>query len=169
VIHTLKTWPGPFAAVLDGTKTHEIRVVDRPYAVGDVLHLQEWQRGPHCYRCTHCDMDMASYADFEEYQHGGCGGTVEVIPERAFTGRSIRVEVTHLTPGGSWGLPANLCVMSIRRIEWPLILLHNLAMAGALCAARINGIRFADGYQQWRPGCGRRHPAHDELDTEEQL
>lgn len=37
-------------------------------------------------------------------------------------------------------------------------LLHNLAVAGALCAARTQGILFCDGYQSWKPGCGRQCP-----------
>lgn len=82
--HDLKTWPAPFFAVLDGTKTHEIRVADRPFAVGDVLHLREWVPLPN-------------------------GGR-----EAYYTGRSVDVEVTYLSSGGSWGLPDNLCVMSIR-------------------------------------------------------
>lgn len=32
---------------------------------------------------------------------------------KAYTGRSIDVAVTYLSPGGSWGLPVGLCVMSI--------------------------------------------------------
>lgn len=40
--HRLKTHPTPFGAVLSGAKTYEIRTDDRPYAVGDVLVLQEW-------------------------------------------------------------------------------------------------------------------------------
>jgi hypothetical protein len=30
-----------------------------------------------------------------------------------FTGSAIRVRVTYLSAGGTWGLPAELCVMSI--------------------------------------------------------
>lgn len=41
-IHTLKTWPEPFAAVLSGRKRHEWRRDDRGFNVGDVLVLQEW-------------------------------------------------------------------------------------------------------------------------------
>lgn len=42
-VHTLKIWPAPFKAIVDGSKRHEIRVDDRGFAVGDVLHLREWE------------------------------------------------------------------------------------------------------------------------------
>lgn len=77
-VHELKTWPGPFAAILAGTKRHEVRKADRNFHVGDVLHLREWQ------------------------------------PNRErYTGREQRVTVTHLTAGGEWGLPHDVCVMSV--------------------------------------------------------
>jgi hypothetical protein len=90
--HDLKTWPAPFAAVLSGAKTHEIRRSDRKFAVGDRLLLREWV--PH-------DGDMRHYA----CPHVG-----------RYTGRSILVEVTYLSAGGTWGLPSDLCVMSIRKV-----------------------------------------------------
>lgn len=40
--HILKTWPAPFAALLSGAKTHEVRVDDRKYEVGDILDLMEY-------------------------------------------------------------------------------------------------------------------------------
>lgn len=40
--HTLKTWLEPFAAVVNGDKTFEIRKDDRNFQVGDSLILQEW-------------------------------------------------------------------------------------------------------------------------------
>lgn len=41
-IHMLKTWPAPFQALVDGTKTFEVRLNDRDYKVGDWLHLVAW-------------------------------------------------------------------------------------------------------------------------------
>lgn len=40
--HELKTWPESFRAVREGRKTHEWRRDDRPYAVGDMLLLNEF-------------------------------------------------------------------------------------------------------------------------------
>lgn len=45
-VHTLKVWPEHFEAVTEPDpcrrKTVEIRLDDRDYEVGDMLHLQEW-------------------------------------------------------------------------------------------------------------------------------
>jgi hypothetical protein len=41
-LHTLKTWPDPFTALTDGSKTFEVRYDDRGFAVGDLLRLAEW-------------------------------------------------------------------------------------------------------------------------------
>jgi len=84
VIHELKTWLGPFAAIQSGEKRHEVRVNDRNFQPGDQLLLKEW--------------------DEMYYKH---------------TGREILVNVTHLTIGGAWGLPDNLCVMSIEPAGLP--------------------------------------------------
>lgn len=78
--HDLKTHPEPFAAVVAGRKTYEIRVADRPFAVGDTLRLAEWNPAV-----------------------------------GAYTGRWTEFEVAYLTPGGTWGLPPDLCVMAIRK------------------------------------------------------
>lgn len=86
--HKLKTWPKPFAAIIEGRKRYEIRVNDRDYQVGDALHL------------------------------------VEFIPANGnqspgmYTGESITAEVTYMTKGGEWGLPDDLCVMSIEVGSW---------------------------------------------------
>jgi len=40
--HRLKTWPEYFNAVVDGTKTFEVRKNDRNYQIGDMLVLKEF-------------------------------------------------------------------------------------------------------------------------------
>lgn len=83
--HHLKCHPGPFAALKRGDKRHEIRVNDRAFTVGDILHLREWDPSPE--------------------------GT-NPIP-RGYTGDSLSATVTYITEGGTWGLPPNICVMSL--------------------------------------------------------
>lgn len=42
MIHELKILPGYFKPVAANEKRAELRVMDRPYAVGDELYLKEW-------------------------------------------------------------------------------------------------------------------------------
>jgi hypothetical protein len=83
--HELKTWPESFDALVRGDKKHEIRRDDRGFSTGDVLLLREWH--PH------------AVADLGE--------------EGAYTGRELRMRITYKSSGGTWGLPDDLCVMSV--------------------------------------------------------
>ncbi len=78
--HELKTWPEQYQALIDGRKTHEVRRADRPFHIGDVLYLREWQ------------------PDMERY-----------------TGRESFWTITWMTNAGTFRLPADVCVMSIKR------------------------------------------------------
>lgn len=40
--HKVRSWKHLFQPMLDGIKTHDLRVDDRNYKVGDFLHLQEY-------------------------------------------------------------------------------------------------------------------------------
>ena len=82
--HQLKIWTGEFEAVADGRKTHEVRVNDRGFAVGDALVLREW---------------IPIGND---------------LKEGSYTHRSALRYVTYITPAGAWGLPGNICVLSIQ-------------------------------------------------------
>lgn len=94
ITHYLKCWPEPFDAAAIGIKTHEVRRQDRsiPYRVGDVLMLREFEP------------NLGEVEDGEQI-----GKSVD----GEYTGREIRVIVTHITKG--FGLPDGVIVMSIRR------------------------------------------------------
>ena len=84
-VHTLKTWPEHFGALLDGSKTFELRRDDRDFAVGDALVLREWVPDP----------------------KSGDGGR--------YTGRSLDMVVTHILRRDSWGaLASGWCILSVK-------------------------------------------------------
>lgn len=83
-IHSLKTWPEHYEAIVAGTKRFEIRKDDRGFKVGDVLTLLEWKPSAQVY-----------------------------------TRRGVSVRVTYLLHGPDFGLPADMCVMSIAPLSSP--------------------------------------------------
>lgn len=45
ITHNVKIWPQFFDDVQDGRKPFEYRRDDRPYEVGDIMHLSEYRPG----------------------------------------------------------------------------------------------------------------------------
>lgn len=88
--HELKTWPAEFADVASGAKRVELRYNDRGYRVGDMLLLREYD--PH-----------ARTVD--------PGAQQEAIGR--YTGRSCARWVTHVVPGGQWGLSPDWVALSL--------------------------------------------------------
>lgn len=41
-VHDLKCWPEFYQPAIEGIKTFEVRVNDRGFVVGDILHLREY-------------------------------------------------------------------------------------------------------------------------------
>jgi hypothetical protein len=114
-VHELKTWPGPFGAVLTGEKTFEWRRDDRtpPFATGDVLVLMEF------IPCAQCGggMRVSDHTDFVD-----CPCVDTPKPGGKFTGRQIQVRVTYLLRGEApptrcFGVPKGYLVMSIRKLR----------------------------------------------------
>lgn len=137
-IHELRTWPGPFAAILEGKKTFEIRKDDRGYAVGDHLLLKEFDPSPSV---------------------PGSGQA------RGASGRTFEVVVDYIAPGGRFGLPVELVVMSIRKavVDIDIPHLDILPPSGvALASARETMQRELDRCQRLnelhRAELDRPHP-----------
>lgn len=104
-IHELKTHPRPYAEIVSGIKTYEIRRFDRDYKLDDILRLREWI--PHELTCAPC---MAS-AGLEEFDPTKC-------PGGDYTGRVIIRQIRHITPPGSVWLAGvglnNVGILGIR-------------------------------------------------------
>lgn len=83
-VHPLKTWPEFFAAMWDGRKRFEVRRDDRSFAVGDCLHLVEWDPT-----------------------------VVDALTGRRVgeTGRVLRAIISYKLPGGRFGIAEDMCVL----------------------------------------------------------
>ena len=103
-VHILKCWPESFRAVVAGTKTYEVRKDDRGYMVGDYLRLDEYE--PHQIPWEDSPGFWMQHSKEENY------GT-------HYTDEEQWVRVTHKTPGGSWGLPPDVCVLGIEKCGAP--------------------------------------------------
>lgn len=91
VEHDLKIWPASFAEIRSGRKRHEVRRTrDRSFQVGDTLLLREWQ------------VERRNLREGEEFAEAA-----------HYTGQKIRVRVLSMTDPGTFGLPVDVCVMSI--------------------------------------------------------
>jgi hypothetical protein len=67
--HELKCWPPYYNAVLDGTKTFELRKDDRGFRIGDTVLLREWSieneyTGRQCLRTVVYIASGAAMANF---------------------------------------------------------------------------------------------------------
>jgi hypothetical protein len=56
--HELKSWVGLFEPIFNGTKTHELRVLDRNYMVGDTLRLREYDPVEGTYTGRECFVEV---------------------------------------------------------------------------------------------------------------
>ena len=100
--HELKSWPEFFNAVMDGTRTFEIRQNDRNFQVGDRLILKEFEP---CKRCNGTGRER-----WDAWDSGQCSCNK---PHGKFTGRWVLVQVRYIT---DFGQPKDQVVMSIVKI-----------------------------------------------------
>ena len=96
--HSLKCWPDEFAAVLDGSKTHEYRRDDRGgYEVGDILVLREWFP-----TTIERQAEISATAPLQLTVRSG-----------SYSGRELRRRVTHVLRGPAFGVAREYVVMSL--------------------------------------------------------
>lgn len=94
--HTLKIWPGSYDAVASGAKTHEIRQCsDRNFNAGDMVYFREWVP------------DETEKVEWE-------GLSVGYVTHGHYTGRQLWRSITYVSAAGSWGLPKDICVFSMK-------------------------------------------------------
>lgn len=106
--HELKTWPSAFAAAVSGAKRYEIRKDDRNFASGDYLFLKEFDA------CATCDGEGFYFEPEKLFGVPRTKVTCCAAPHGTFTGRELGVVVTYKTEGGAFGLPDDLCVLSVQ-------------------------------------------------------
>lgn len=56
--HHLKSWVGLFEPILRGDKTHDLRVMDRDYKIGDICLLKEWEPVLKTYTGRECYVEI---------------------------------------------------------------------------------------------------------------
>ena len=71
ICHTIRIWPEYFEAVLNGTKTFELRKDDRDYSVGDSVVLMEFTDGRFTGRSVKKRITF-KLSDFDGLQEGYC-------------------------------------------------------------------------------------------------
>lgn len=68
-VHVLKSWIGLFEPIFNGEKTHELRVMDRDYQVGDICLLREYDPIKMEYTGRDCKVEITYITSSK---HGEC-------------------------------------------------------------------------------------------------
>lgn len=100
--HELKCHPNEFDAILRGDKTVEMRLNDRDYQTGDTLHLREYD--PTVVPEPQTPKGLAPLPLPPGKLYGD-----------PYTGRDVRLIVTHILYGDAFGVSEKWCAMSIRK------------------------------------------------------
>jgi Domain of unknown function (DUF3850) len=67
--HELKSWVGLYEPIANGSKTHDLRVLDRNYKVGDVCLLREYEPTTKEYTGRQCLVEITYITSS---QHNEC-------------------------------------------------------------------------------------------------
>lgn len=100
--HFLKVWPGSFEAIIAGEKRHDIRRCDdRKFLINDFVVLEEW------------NPSLFSEALKNSQERDPAIAKMDAT-KAAYTGRRILRIISYVSVAGSWGLPSNICVFTIK-------------------------------------------------------
>lgn len=111
--HELKTWPEFFRAVQSGAKPFEVRKDDRPYAVGDVLQLLEFEPCQQCRGAGSIErVKRTPFGIFTEDVKCACMATE--FPKGRYTGESTARVVSYILTGGEFGIQDATVVMGLK-------------------------------------------------------
>ena len=69
MMHEVKSWVGLFEPLMKGEKTHDFRTMDRPYEVGDLMRLREYDPITQTYTGRECKK-IITY--ITSARHGHC-------------------------------------------------------------------------------------------------
>ena len=71
MIHGLKIWPEYFNEIVAGNKTFEVRQADHPFAVEDLLAMNEWDPKTETYTGASVLMKVTHLCDDPKYAREG--------------------------------------------------------------------------------------------------
>lgn len=115
--HELKTLTEFFPPLIRGEKTFEIRVNDRDYKVGDVLHLREW------IPCPECNGTRRVWPEGKRGASHHCLECSDMPHPGIYTGEECERVVTYIT---NYGQTGNRVVMGLS---------ENIKISGGTSAA----------------------------------
>lgn len=83
--HKLKIWPRWFNGVINGTKTFEVRRLDRDYLTGDYLLLQEFNQTKLEYTGRECLVVITTILTVSDFMREGYGVLgIRLVRDQAF-------------------------------------------------------------------------------------
>ena len=106
LVHTLKTWPEPFAAVLSGAKRAEMRRDDRGYEAGHLLLLREYQPPTPCTCEQHSPENIHTGPRLDPQDDCKVHGA-------RYSGREVEAIITHVLRDSQFGVAPGFAMLSI--------------------------------------------------------
>lgn len=143
--HELKILPEYFQAIVDGTKTFELRSEeDRTFAVGDVLILREWNGWDAIQAVKDSEARTLRWDASQAAKEAEAAQTLQKhLDARGYTGRTVSVTVTYILRDTRW-LQPGVVGMGIRPVAHAL---EDLRRATNQALVRAAG--HVDGAINW--------------------